>query len=217
MTTRSQKWGVSSNFRPMSCGQTARSIKMPLGMEVGLSPGDCVRWRPSSPLQKGHTPSFRPMSIVAKLLMFQDNTWYGCRPQPSRHCVWWGPSSPPLKGHSPFPNFRPVRCGETAEWTKMPLGMEVGLSPGDCVRWGPSSPRKKGAAPTQFSAHVYCGQTAGCINMPLGMEVGLSPSDFVLDWDPPPHQKGVEPQFTAHVHCGQRLHGSRYNLVRRWA
>jgi len=53
------------------CGQTAGCIKMPLGMEVGLSPGDFVleedatispiRWR--RPL-----PNFQPMSIVAKWL-----------------------------------------------------------------------------------------------------------------------------------------------------
>jgi len=30
-----------------------------------------------------------------------------------------------------------------AGWTNMPLGMEVGLGPGDCVRWGPSSPSTK--------------------------------------------------------------------------
>jgi len=41
----------------------------------------------------------------------------------------------------------------------MPLGMEVGLSPGDFVFDGdpaPPSP-KKGHSPHQFPAHVYCG------------------------------------------------------------
>ena len=45
----------------------------------------------------------------------------------------------------------------------MPLGMEVGLGPGDFVFDGdPTAPRKKGT-PTrnQFLAHVNCGQTAG--------------------------------------------------------
>ena len=40
----------------------------------------------------------------------------------------------------------------------MPLGMEVGLGPGDFVLDGGRSPPSKGTAP-QFSAHVYCGQT----------------------------------------------------------
>jgi len=58
------------------------------------------------------------------------------------------PAPPPLKGHSPSPNYRLmyVRCGQTARWTMVPLGMEVGLGPGDffCVRWGPSYPQIKG-------------------------------------------------------------------------
>ena len=51
----------------------------------------------------------------------------------------------------------------------MPLGMEVGLSPGDFVLDGDPAPTPKGAEPTQFSAHVCCGQTAAWIKMPLGM------------------------------------------------
>jgi len=63
-----------------------------------------------------------------------------------------------------------VRCGQTAGWTKMPLGMEVFLGSGDFVLDGdPATSRKKGTpTPTQFLAHVYCGQTAGWMNTPLG-------------------------------------------------
>jgi len=72
-----------------------------------------------------------------------------------------------------------------AAWIKMPLGMEVGLSPGDIVLDGDPAPLpKNGARPTKFSAHVYCGQTAGWIKMTLGMEAGFSPGDFVLDGNP---------------------------------
>jgi len=44
--------------------------------------------------------------------------------------------------------------------------------------------------------------------MPLGMEVGLSLRDFVLDGNPAPLPKrrrspGADPQFSAHVYCGQ--------------
>ena len=73
----------------------------------------------------------------------------------------WDAAPPPLKGHSHQFSAN-VRCGQTAGWTKMPLGMEVGLGPGNCVRWGPSYPLKKGTpTPIQFLADVYCGQTAG--------------------------------------------------------
>jgi len=59
----------------------------------------------------------------------------------------------------------------------MPLGMEVGLYPGDFVLHGDRAPfLQNGVEPlSQFSAHFYIGQTAGCIKMLLGMEVGLSP------------------------------------------
>ena len=86
----------------------------------------------------------------------------------------------------------------------MPLGMEVGLIPGDFV-FDPA-PIPKGAKPTQFSAHVYCGQTAAWIKMSLGTELGLGASDIVLDWDPAPTgRKGTARQFSAHVCYGQRV------------
>jgi len=40
---------------------------MKLGIEVGLGPGNIVRWGPSPPPQKkGHPLNFRPMYVVAK-------------------------------------------------------------------------------------------------------------------------------------------------------
>jgi len=70
--------------------------------------------------------------------------------------------------------------GQTVGWTKMKLGMQVGLGPGHIVLVRePAAPHPpKGNIP-QFSAHICCGQMAGWIKMPLGMEVGLSPGDFV--------------------------------------
>jgi len=64
----------------------------------------------------------------------------------------------------------------------MPLGMELGLSPGDFVFDGnPATSRKKWhTQPTQFLAHVCCGQTALWIKMPIGMEVKVGPGDVVL-------------------------------------
>ena len=48
-----------------------------------------------------------------------------------------------------------VYCGQTVGWIKMPLGMEVGLSPGDTVL----DIALDGDPAPHFSAHVYCGQT----------------------------------------------------------
>ena len=97
----------------------------------------------------------------------------------------------------------------------MPLGMGVGLGPGDFVLDGDLAPssQKRGRSP-QFSAHVYRGQTAGCINMPLGTEVGLSPGDIVLDGDPAPLPKETQPpNFRLSVVVAKRLDTLRCHLV----
>ena len=138
------------------------------------------------------------MFIVAKRLTDQDVTWYGGRPQPKRLCVRLGPSRPPQKGGG-APKFSATAyCGQTAEWMKLVLGMEVSLSPGDFVLDGDPVPFP------QFSAHLYCGQTAACIKIPLVMELGLGPGDFVLGGDPVAlSPKGGDPKFSAHVYCDQ--------------
>jgi len=77
--------------------------------------------------------------------MDQDVTWYGARPQRRRLCVRWGPSPLPQKGRSPTHFFTHVCCGQTAAWTKMPLGTEVDLGLRDIVfDVDPAIPIKKG-------------------------------------------------------------------------
>jgi len=69
----------------------------------------------------------------------------------------------------------------------MPLGMELGLGPGDFVLDEDPAPLpQKGVEPPSFLAHVYCSHTAGWIKTPLGREVGLNPDDIVLHGDPAP-------------------------------
>ena len=53
------------------CGQTAGWTKMPFGKEVGLGPGDIVLDGHQATLAElgASAPTFRPMSIVAKLLL----------------------------------------------------------------------------------------------------------------------------------------------------
>jgi len=70
------------------------------------------------------------------------------------------PAPPPLKWHSPQFLVN-VRCGQTAGWIEMPLGLEVGLDPGDYVFDGdPAIPRKKGTTPTPNFWPMSSGQTA---------------------------------------------------------
>ena len=155
-----------------------------------------------SPKRGQNPPIFGPFLLWPNGWMHQDATWYGGRPQPRRLCVRWGPSRPPLKGHSPQ-FLANVRWGQTAQWRKMPLGMEVNLGPGNVVLDEVAAPPKRGTA-SQFSVRVCCGQTARWMKMPLGTEVALGPGHIVLDGDPALQRKGHSslPLFSAHVYCG---------------
>ena len=87
------------------CGQTAAWIKMPLGIELGLGPGDFVLDGDPAP-PKGHRPPiFGPYLLRPNGYMDQDVTWYGARPRPRRLCVRWGSRCPlPKRGADP-PKF----------------------------------------------------------------------------------------------------------------
>ena len=77
----------------------------------------------------------------------------------------------------------------------MPLGMVVGLGPGDIVfDVDPATPRKRAHThSTQFLAHVYRGQIAGWMKTPLGTEVDLGPGHIVLDGVPAPAKGAQQP------------------------
>jgi len=126
-----------------------------LAIEVGLGPGDCVRWGPRSPLPKGGGQSpqiFGPCLLWSYGWMDEAGTWHGGRPQPRQLCVRWGPSTPPPeRGRSPPQFSAHFYCGQTAGCVKMPLDMDVGLSPGDFVLDGEAVPLPdKGAEPPNF-------------------------------------------------------------------
>jgi len=117
------------------CGQMAGWIKMPLGMDVGLSPGDfALDGDPAPHPQKGtEPPSFGQCLLWPNGWMDQDGTWHGGGPRSKPHCARCGPSSSPQKGGR-GPQFSAhVCCGQTAGWIKMPLGMEIDVRPGDFV------------------------------------------------------------------------------------
>ena len=65
-----QKWGKTPPqfLAHVYCGQTAAWIKMPLGTEVGLGPGDVVLDGTLLPLKGAQPPIFRPLSIAARRL-----------------------------------------------------------------------------------------------------------------------------------------------------
>jgi len=59
---------------------------MALSMEVGLGPGHIVLdVDPAALPKKGaEPPIFGPFLLWPNGCMYQDTTWYGCRPQPRR-------------------------------------------------------------------------------------------------------------------------------------
>jgi len=118
-------------------------------MEVGLGPGHIVLdGDPATLRKKGQSPTiFGPFLLWPNGWMHQDATWYGGRPQPRRLCVRWGPSCPSQKGGA-APNFRFMSIvAKRLDGSKMPLGMEVGLGPGDIVLDGYQAPPKRGHSP----------------------------------------------------------------------
>jgi len=106
------------------------------------------------------------MSVVAQRL--DGPRWHLARRWAlwsTRHCAMVGTQLPsPKSGQNPQFSVH-LYCGQAAGCIKMPLGMEVGFSPGDCVLDGDPAPSSQRGGAPQFSAHVYCGQTAaenGC-------------------------------------------------------
>jgi len=205
------RWGPSSpspkGAQPLPqflahvcCGQTAGCIKMPLGTEVDLGPGNIVldgdAAPPPPPKKGGHsTPSCGPC-IVAKRLHGSRCHLLRGRPRPRPHCVTGRPSSP-LRGAQQPPIFDPCllwpNCWMPNGWMDQDATWYGGRPRPwpHCVRWGPTvSP--KGAQP-QFSAHVCCTQTARWIKMPLGTEVDLGPAYInCVRWGPDPARKGTQ-------------------------
>jgi len=123
-------------------------MKLVLGMEVGLSPGDFVLDGDPAPLPpKGGGDSsqiFGPFLFWPNGWMHQDATWYRGRPVPGDF-VLDGDLAPSQKGGVAPPqkkgeNSAHVYCGQTVVWIKMPLGTKVGLIPGDCVLDGDLAP-----------------------------------------------------------------------------
>jgi len=85
------------------CGQTAGGIKMPLGTEVGLGPGDFVLDGDPAPSKIGAQPPphVQPMSIVAKRLDGSRCHVVGSRSRLRRIVLDGDPASRPKKGHIP--------------------------------------------------------------------------------------------------------------------
>jgi len=155
----------------------------------------CVRWGPSSPLPKGHSPQFLDhfyCGQMAVCIRIPLGTEVGLS---LGDIVLDGDPAPlPLKGHSPQFSAN-VCCGQIRlSYSRICAENGVKLQLTNC-----------------------CGQIAGWTKMPLGMEVGLGPGDFVFDGDPAPPRKSAQhpSNFWPMSVVAIRLDGSRCHLVWR--
>jgi len=81
--------------------------------------------------------------------MDQDKTWYAGRLGLGHIVLDGDPSPPPKRGTALIPQFSAhICCSQMAGWIKVPLGMEVGLDPGDFVTDGDPAPLPKKVAET---------------------------------------------------------------------
>ena len=132
-------------------------IKMPLGTEVDLGPGDIVLDGNPARFQSGEAqhPQFGPL-VVAKRLHGSrcHGTGVGFGPG---HIVLHEDAAPLKKGHTTPPPFSArVCCGQTAGWIKMPHGREVDLGPSDIVLDGDPAPlSEKEAQPPVFGPCLF--------------------------------------------------------------
>jgi len=97
-----------------------------------------------------------------------------------------------------------IRCGQVAGWTKMRLGMEVGLGPGDFVFDGDPTPSPE----KRHSPHPIFGP---CLLWPNGwMDQDATwyggkhrPRRRCVRWGRSSLYRGAGPQFSVRNYCGQ--------------
>jgi len=105
-STSPKRGGPQKFSARVYCGQTAGWIKIVVGMEVGLRPGDfALDGDPVASRKKGgaHSLVFGPFLLWSNGCMDQDATWHGGRSQPRQLCSG-APS--PISAHA--------HCGQTA-------------------------------------------------------------------------------------------------------
>jgi len=142
--------------------------------------------------------------------MDQNESWHARRLWPWPYCVRWGPSSHSAKGAQP-PIFTHTCCGQMAGWIKIPLGMEVGIGPGDFVLDGDPAPlSKKGAQQPNFRSMSIVAKRLHGSRWHLAWRCAR--------WGPssPAQKRGQShPQFLVHFYCGQTADASRCHMLWR--
>jgi len=142
----------------------------------------------------------------------RDETWHAGRPRPGHTVLDGDPSPAPLKGHRP-PFSAHICCGQMAAWTKMPLGMELGLGPGDFVLDGDPAPSRKGGGAPSPIFDPFLLWPNGWMHQDATWYGGRPhPRGLRVRWETTPLPKmGVEPlpNFWLMSIAAKRLHGSK--------
>ena len=137
--------------------------------------------------------------------MDQGETWHTGRPWPWPHCVINGDPAALLQRGIDSPQFSAhIRCGQMAGWIKMPLGMDVGLNPGDFVTGTQLPSQKGGGAPNLRPMSIVPKRLDEDATW-YGSRPDIGPGHIVLDEDPALPAKREQqppPLFSALVYCG---------------
>jgi len=125
---------------------------MPLGMEVGLIPGDFVLDGDPAPTPKVAEPHpiFGPRLLWPNGCLDQYATWKGVRPRLRDIMFDVDPATPEKRHTHPTQFLAHVYCCQMDGWMKTPLGTEVDVSPGHTVLDGVPAPAKGAQQPPLF-------------------------------------------------------------------
>jgi len=172
----------SGNFY---CAQTAGCMTMPLGMEVGLSPGDFVfDGDPAPKSGRSPRPNFRPMSIMAKRL--DGSRWHLAWRWAFVHATlcWMGNQLPsPQKGAEPLPVCGPFLLSPNGWMNQDDIWHGGGLGPSHIVLDRDTAPLPNRGQSPQFSAHFTARRFASAVlvtaipSVGLPVRLSVSPSD----------------------------------------
>jgi len=191
---------------------------MSLGMELGIGPGDCVKWGPRSPLPKrGQSPQiFGPCLLRPNGWMFEAGTSHGGSLSPGDFVLDGSPLPLRKRGLQIFvpcllrPNGWMDEGGTWHGGRPQPTRL--------CVRWGPSPIPKKGAetpspifGPFLLWPNGSVHQNAtwyGCWPQPRGLCVRwrLSPLSPTKGAEPPPNGTLLYTLLTATDQKPQKNH-----------
>jgi len=143
-------------------GQTAGWIRIPLGTQVGLGPGNIVLDVYWAPPQAERGTSALP-SLCGPCLFEHSAGWIRIP------LGTWVDDPEPQKAAQHSPKFSAnVCCGQTAGWIKMPLGRNLEGRPQPrlhCVRWGPNSPQPRPHIGLTTRAHSGCSRSLQEVRM----------------------------------------------------